>query len=128
MTYSAQGVGLVDEVAERARQGQGFGGDAAGGLEGPAVFVPHRLEDGGGLVSIVRHLLGRFVSFRLGAVIRLLYQVGFAEGFEDAVVEFAFVESFGLLGSYGDGYAVRQVGEVGDGLPGGVELGAIGGK
>ena len=28
------GVGLVDEIAERALQGQGFGGEGAGGLAG----------------------------------------------------------------------------------------------
>ena len=52
------GAGMVDEVAERARQGQGFGGDGAGGLDGAAVFVPQGVEDGGGLVSIVRPLSG----------------------------------------------------------------------
>ena len=32
---------------------QGFGGEGAGGLEGAGVFVPHRVEAGSGLVSIV---------------------------------------------------------------------------
>jgi hypothetical protein len=35
----AQAVGLVDEVAERALQGQGFGGEGAGGGNGAGVFV-----------------------------------------------------------------------------------------
>ena len=34
-----EGVGPVDEVAERALQGQGFGGEDVGGFEGAGVFV-----------------------------------------------------------------------------------------
>ena len=49
-----EGVGLVDEVAERALQVQGFGGEGAGGVDGAGVFVPQRVKAGGGLVSIVR--------------------------------------------------------------------------
>ena len=48
-----QGVGLVDEVAEGALQGQGFGGEGAGGLDAAGVFVPQRVKASGGIVSIV---------------------------------------------------------------------------
>jgi hypothetical protein len=48
-----QGVVLVDEVAEGALQGQGFGGEGAGGFEGAGVLVPQRVEAGSGLVLIV---------------------------------------------------------------------------
>ena len=44
----SQTAGLVDEVAERALQGQGFGGEGAGGFDGAGVFVPQRVEAGGG--------------------------------------------------------------------------------
>ena len=49
-----QGIGLVDEVAEGALQGQGFGGEGAGGRDGEGAFVPQRVKAGGGLVSIMR--------------------------------------------------------------------------
>ena len=52
-----QGVGLVDEVAERTLQFQSFGGEGAGGGDGAGVFVPQRVKAGGGLVSFGRHLL-----------------------------------------------------------------------
>jgi hypothetical protein len=44
--------GLVDEVAERALQLQGFCGEGTGGLDGAGVFVSQRVEAGGGLVLI----------------------------------------------------------------------------
>ena len=52
-------------------------------------------------------------------------EVGFAEGFEDAVVEFGFVEAFGGLGP--DRYRdfAGHVGKVGDGVPGFEKLVAI---
>jgi hypothetical protein len=43
-----EGVGLVDEVAEGALKGQGFGGEGAGGGDGAGVLVPQRVEVGGG--------------------------------------------------------------------------------
>jgi hypothetical protein len=43
-----EGVGLVDKVAEGALQGQGFGGEGAGGFEGARVFVAQGVEGGGG--------------------------------------------------------------------------------
>jgi len=49
-----QGVGLVDEVAERALQVQGFSGKGAGGGDGAGVLLPQRVQTGAGLVSIVR--------------------------------------------------------------------------
>jgi hypothetical protein len=54
----AQGVGLVDEVAEGALRDQRFGGEGAGGFEGARVFVAQRVKAGGGLVSIVRTCWG----------------------------------------------------------------------
>ena len=42
-----QGVGLVDEVAEGALQGQGFGGEGAGGLESAGAFLAQGVEAGG---------------------------------------------------------------------------------
>jgi len=41
-------VGLVDEVAERALQGQGFGGAGAGGFEGAGVLGPQCVEASSG--------------------------------------------------------------------------------
>jgi hypothetical protein len=52
-----EGVGLVDEVAEGALQGQFFGGEGAGGFDGAGVLVPRGVEAGGGFVSIVRTCL-----------------------------------------------------------------------
>ncbi len=46
-------VGLVDEVAEGALQGHGFGGEGADGLGGASGFVPRGVKAGGGLVSTV---------------------------------------------------------------------------
>ena len=43
-----QGVGWVDEVADGAPQCQGFGGEGAGRFEGAGVFVPQRVDSGGG--------------------------------------------------------------------------------
>ena len=43
-----QGAGLVDEVAEGALQGQGFGGEGAGGFDGAGVLVPQGVKAGGG--------------------------------------------------------------------------------
>ena len=51
-----QGVGLVDEVAEGALQGQGFGGEGASGLDRAGVSGAQRVKAGGGLVSIVSTL------------------------------------------------------------------------
>jgi hypothetical protein len=45
---------LVDDVAEGALQGQGFGGEGAGGGDGAGVFLPQRVKADGGSVSIVR--------------------------------------------------------------------------
>jgi hypothetical protein len=45
---------LVDEVAERVLQVQGFSGKGAGGGDGAGVLVAQRVKTGGGLVSIVR--------------------------------------------------------------------------
>jgi len=39
---------LVDEVAERALQGQRFGGEGAGGCEGAGVLITQRVKAGGG--------------------------------------------------------------------------------
>ena len=46
---------MVDEVAEGALQGQGFGGEGAGGFEGASVIVLQSANPGGGSVSIVKH-------------------------------------------------------------------------
>ena len=43
-----QGVGLVDEVAEGALQGLGFGGEGAGGFDGAGVFFAQGVDTGGG--------------------------------------------------------------------------------
>ena len=43
-----QAVGLVDEIAEGALQGQDSGGDGAGGGDGSGVFVAQGMEAGGG--------------------------------------------------------------------------------
>ena len=62
-----QSVGLVDEVAESARQVQGFGGQGAGGDDGAGVLVPQRVEVSGGLVSIVNLLRSKWqASFNEG--------------------------------------------------------------
>ena len=42
------GVGLVDEVAERVLQFQGFGGEGTSGLDRAGVFVSQRVDSGGG--------------------------------------------------------------------------------
>ena len=42
-----QAVGLVCEVAERALQVQGFGGEGAGGLDGAGAFLAQGVEAGG---------------------------------------------------------------------------------
>ena len=39
---------MIDEVAEGALQGQGFGGEGAGGFDGASVFVAQCVEAGGG--------------------------------------------------------------------------------
>ena len=39
---------MVDEVAERALQGQGLRGEGAGGGDGAGMLLPERLEAGGG--------------------------------------------------------------------------------
>ena len=39
---------MVDEVAEGTLQGQGFGGEGAGGFNGACVFVAQGVEAGGG--------------------------------------------------------------------------------
>ncbi len=44
---------MEDEVAERALQGQGFGGEGAGGGDGTGVFVAQGVKPGCGLVSIL---------------------------------------------------------------------------
>ena len=49
-----QAVGLIDQLAERALQAQGFGGEGAGGLNGSGVLLAQGKEAGGGLVAIVR--------------------------------------------------------------------------
>ena len=61
----AQGVGLVDEVAEGALRDQRFGGEGAGGFEGARVFVPQCVKAGDGLVSIgtLARVRTRFVVF-----------------------------------------------------------------
>ena len=43
----SQEVGLVDEFAECAPQGQGFGGEGAGGLESVGAFLAQGVEAGG---------------------------------------------------------------------------------
>jgi len=48
ISAGVRAVGLVDEVAEGALQGQGFGGEAAGGFEGAGVLVAQGVEAGGG--------------------------------------------------------------------------------
>ena len=50
-----EGVGLVDEVAEGALQGQGLGGTGEG--DGAGVLVAEGAGGGGGLVSMVRTCL-----------------------------------------------------------------------
>ncbi len=54
-------------------------------------------------------------------------QVGLAERFEDAVVEFALVKAFGLLGFDGEGDLARHLGEVGDGVPSRIDFVFVGG-
>ena len=49
--HRGEGVGLVDEVAEGALQGQGFGGAGAGGFDGSGVFVAQSVKADGGQVS-----------------------------------------------------------------------------
>ena len=51
-----EGVGLVDEVAEGALEGQGFDGEGAGWGDGAGVFAELRLKSGSRSLSIVRHL------------------------------------------------------------------------
>ena len=41
-------IAALDEVAEGALQGQGFGGEGAGGLDGAGVFVAQCVKAGGG--------------------------------------------------------------------------------
>jgi hypothetical protein len=41
------GIGLADEMAERALLGQGFGGEGAGGLESAGAFLGQGMEAGG---------------------------------------------------------------------------------
>ena len=49
----SQGVGLVDEVAERTFQFQRSGGEGAGRGDGEGVFAAQPVKVGDGLVSIV---------------------------------------------------------------------------
>ena len=58
----------------------------------------------------------------------LINQVGFAQAFEDAVRELAFVEAGGLFGFDGDTDLAGHFGRIGPGPPGGVELGTVGGE
>lgn len=48
-----QAVGLIDEIAKDALQGQSLGGEGAGGFDAAGVFVPQRVKARCGLVSIV---------------------------------------------------------------------------
>ena len=46
--YGLFGGGLVEEVTQGAFQGQAFGGEGAGGLDGARVFVAQGVKAGGG--------------------------------------------------------------------------------
>ena len=63
-----------------------------------------------------------------GRSAELLNQVGFAEGFKDAVVEFAFVETGLRLGFHGDGHFASHLSQIGHRVPCAVKLVPIGGK
>ena len=58
--------------------------------------------------------------------LRLLDEIGFAGGFEDAVIEFAFVKAGLGFGFHGD--LTGHFGEVGHRVPCGEELVAVGGE
>ena len=61
---------MVDEVAEGALQGQGFGGESAGGFEGAGVFVAQRVKADGGqrllLAPDALHFAGPGVGVQVG--------------------------------------------------------------
>jgi len=42
-----EAVGLVDQIAEGALQGQGFGGEGSGGFDGAGVFAAQPVKAGG---------------------------------------------------------------------------------
>jgi hypothetical protein len=66
-----EGIGLVDEVAEGALQGQGFGGEGAGGFEGAGVFVAQGVEAGGGqrLLLALQFQVSAFQRYALGLLL-----------------------------------------------------------
>jgi hypothetical protein len=51
-----QAIGLIDEVAERALQAQGFGGEGVGGVDGAGVFDQAPNEMGSNRRPALSHL------------------------------------------------------------------------
>ena len=97
-----QGIGLVDEVAERALQFQSFGGEGAGGFDAAGVLLAQSLNPSGGqrefLASDALHFGYPWVGIEVG------YGEKLAAGLFDRVFHAQPVEqrALGLLLAGGD--------------------------
>jgi hypothetical protein len=61
-------IGLVDEVAEGALQGQGFNGEGAGGFDGAGVFGAQGVDPGGGQRQFLALPIFLFLAVWLSAL------------------------------------------------------------